>query len=182
MKKVCKFVFLFFIIFCLSCVYADEEQYISYSSNVQGNGWVSAVSSGEISGTVGKGKRIEQYKVDLTSNDLGKVMYRSFVSDIGWQEYVSSGEVSGSVGHHVCNIGWMDWAKNDEVTGTDGYAYQIEAIQIKLVKKGNNAPGKTNDIYREKDFGIKYSSNVQSNGWTSNALNGVVTGTVGITG
>ena len=151
MKKVCKFVFLFFIIFCLSCVYADEEQYISYSSNVQGNGWGSAVSSGEISGTVGKGKRIEQYKVDLTSNDLGKVMYRSFVSDIGWQEYVSSGEVSGSVGHriemiqmkldediadiydiyyrvHVCNIGWMDWAKNDEVTGTDGYAYQIEAI------------------------------------------------------
>ena len=57
MKKVYKFVFLFFLFFHLSYVYAEEEQYVTYSSNVQGHGWMSTVSSSEITGTVGKGKK-----------------------------------------------------------------------------------------------------------------------------
>jgi hypothetical protein len=37
----------------------------------------------------------------------------------------------------------MDWACNGETAGTQGYAYQIEALQICLVEKGGNAPGAT---------------------------------------
>lgn len=32
-------------------------------------------------------------------------------------------------------FGWMGWAKNGQSSGTSGFGFQLEAIQIKLVKK-----------------------------------------------
>ena len=51
---------------------------------------------------------------------------------------------------HVQNIGWLDWAKNGEPAGSEGYGYQMEAIRIKLVEKGGEAPGKINVIFKKK--------------------------------
>ena len=48
------------------------------------------------------------------------------------------------------NFGWLDWAKNGEPAGSEGYGYQMEAIRIKLVEKGGEAPGKTNVIFKKK--------------------------------
>ena len=44
---------------------------------------------------------------------------------------------------HSQTFGWLDWAKNGDPAGTEGYAKRLESIQIQLVEKGHNAPGKT---------------------------------------
>ncbi|MGC3144864.1 hypothetical protein ACPTG9_14745, partial [Enterococcus faecalis] len=36
--------------------------------------------------------------------------------------------------------GWLNWAKNSESAGSQSAAKRLEAIQIKLVKKGEAAP------------------------------------------
>lgn len=41
---------------------------------------------------------------------------------------------------HCQNYGWLGWAKNGQRTGTTGYGYRLEAIKIRLVKKGEKAP------------------------------------------
>jgi len=46
-------------------------------------------------------------------------------------------------------FGWMGWAKNGQSSGTSGFGFQLEAIQIKLVKKGGKAPGTTNNGFRD---------------------------------
>ena len=45
-------------------------------------------------------------------------------------------------------FGWLGWAKNGEAAGTAGFGYRVEAIEIKLVKKGGTAPESTaNHLY-----------------------------------
>ena len=39
--------------------------------------------------------------------------------------------------------GWLDWAKNGETSGTVGLSKRIEALEMKLVKKTEAAPGET---------------------------------------
>ena len=38
---------------------------------------------------------------------------------------------------HASNIGWMAWAKDGEEAGTTGFGRSVEAVQIRLVKKGD---------------------------------------------
>ena len=38
---------------------------------------------------------------------------------------------------HVSNIGWLDWTSDGEAAGTKGYGYNIEALQIKILKNGD---------------------------------------------
>ena len=64
---------------------------------------------------------------------------------------------------HVGNIGWLDWAKNGETAGTEGYSKQIEAIQIELVKKGENSPGRTTMPSLKRTLG--YKTHIQNIGW-----------------
>ena len=183
-----------------SDIFRGTESIINYSTDIYGQGWSDLVSDGEVAGTVGQGKRIEQYKI-ISSSNLNGIMYRSYISGTGWQEYMNSSEVSGKSGHqieiiqikltselaaeyniyyrvHVSNIGWLDWACNDQITGTS-YHYQIEAIQVKLVKKGNSAPGKTSDIFRGNKSGVSYSTNIYGQGWSNLVSDGEIAGTVG---
>ena len=44
---------------------------------------------------------------------------------------------------HAQSYGWLGWAKNGESSGTEGKAKRLEGIEIKLVKKGEKAPGST---------------------------------------
>ena len=204
-----KFFYLFLIVtfffFRLNILCASETIGLSYSSYVQSKQWLDEVNNGEISGTIGKGLGITGINLKVSSNLLtGTVMYRSYVNNVGWQDYVSSGSVSGNETQgnkigliqiklteelaekyniyyrvHVSNIGWLDWASNDQITGSYGYNYQIEAIQVKILAKSEKSPGSTKDVYREKDFGISYSSYVQSKQWLDEVNNGEISGTVG---
>ncbi len=44
---------------------------------------------------------------------------------------------------HSARYGWLGWAKNGSSAGTTGLGLQAEAIQIKLVAKGDSAPSPT---------------------------------------
>ena len=100
-----------------------EKYYINHMFKMK-DGNLNGKSDGQISGTVGIGKRLEAIQIKLNGNVSKKynVYYRV----------------------HVQDYGWLDWAKNGESAGTIGLSKRIEAIEVKLVKKGENAPGATN--------------------------------------
>ncbi|AZP04943.1 glucosaminidase domain-containing protein [Jeotgalibaca ciconiae] len=149
------------------------EPQISYSSQLQYDGWTSFVFDGALSGTVGKSRRMESVKINLPSQPFsGGIEYQSHVEKYGWMSKVSNGQISGTVGEakrleaikvnltgemakqydiyyrtHVQNFGWTGWAKNGTPSGSEGVAKRLEAIQIKLVKKGKTAPGSTSNAF-----------------------------------
>ena len=158
-----------------SSIYKKPE--VSYKSHVQSIGWQNPVTDGKTSGTVGKSKRIEAISANVSSLQYaGGIKYRAHVQKQGWQNPVENGVIAGTEGKglrleavqyvltgelakhydvyyrvHVQNIGWMNWAKNGEAAGTSGYGYRIEAIEIKLVKKGDKAPGAVGNSYKDKN-------------------------------
>ena len=46
---------------------------------------------------------------------------------------------------YVGGLGWLGWAKNGEKAGVTGLSLKINAIQIRIVPKGADAPGSTTD-------------------------------------
>lgn len=147
---------------------------IVYQTHVQNIGWQGEVSNGDVSGTTGKGYRLEGIRISVNGADMG-VTYRTHVQDYGWQNNVSDGAVSGTVGKakrleaiqisltgtqadqfdvyyrvHAQDYGWLGWAKNGESAGTAGYGYRLEAIQIQLVTKGGAAPGSTDQAFVQR--------------------------------
>lgn len=146
-----------------------------YKTQVQNVGWQNGVTSGEMSGTEGQSLRLEGLKVELTEKEGVGIKYTTHVQNIGWQNYVADGELSGTVGQglrleavkmeltgenadkydiyyrvHAQNVGWMGWAKNGECSGTAGYGYRLEGIEIKIVEKGEQAPGSTDNAFVKK--------------------------------
>lgn len=93
-----------------------ENDSISVQAHVSGIGWgAQPVGNGQVSGTVGQSRAIEAIKLTLSSNlsDTYDIWYRV----------------------HSANVGWLGWTSNGEPAGTQGYAYPIEAIQIKVILK-----------------------------------------------
>lgn len=72
----------------------------------------------------------------------------------------------------------MSWTCNDSKAGTEGLELRVEAIQICLVKKGENAPGDISRPFVEQGK-VEYSSHVQNIGWQNCVNNGNTSGTVG---
>lgn len=92
---------------------------ISVQSHISGIGWESQpVGNGQTSGTVGQSRAIEAIKLSLSGglSDSYDIWYRV----------------------HSANVGWLGWASNGEPAGTQGYACQIEAIQIKVLPKNSS--------------------------------------------
>ena len=148
---------------------ATKTPVVSYKTHVQKKGWQGWKKNGTISGTSGKGFRVEALRIKISNMPYsGSIKYRSYVQRIGWQGWASNGKLSGTTGAglrveavqialtgtmkkhydvyyrvHAQKYGWMGWAKNGAAAGTKGLAYRLEAIQIALVKKGGKAPGAT---------------------------------------
>ena len=80
---------------------------------------------------------------------------------------------------HVSNIGWLDWTSDGEAAGTKGYGYNIEALQIKILKNGDTNSPELGEGYRENGVGISYRAHVRNLGWQPYAENGDQTGTTG---
>ena len=182
----------------------QEKISVNYKSHVSDIGWQEEVSDGNVSGTIGKSKKIEAIKINLLNKTYsGNVVYSSYVQNIGWQSEVSNGNLVGTTGQskrieavkikltdeyqekydiyyrvHVQNIGWMGWSKNGEKAGTIGYNYRIEAIEIKLQKKNDPAPDNTNS-YLEKESKMTYQAHVQTEGWMDYVNNSETAGTTG---
>ena len=142
------------IFFAAQNVSANE--YTTYQANVEGLGWMTPVSDGEVVGTTGQARRLEALVIHFD----GGIKYSAHVQNIGWQNWVYGNEVAGTVGQnlrmeairiqfvgrteqyfdvyyraHVQNVGWLGWAKNGEPAGTAGASLRLEALQIKIVDK-----------------------------------------------
>ena len=72
-----------------------------------------------MSGTTGQSLRLEAVRIRLTGEmaEHYDVYYRV----------------------HIQNEGWMDWTKNGEPAGSEGYAYRMEALEIRIVPKGDTS-------------------------------------------
>lgn len=134
---------------------------ISYRTHVQNEGWQDYVLGGELSGTKGKGLRLEAIQIKVNGDGLkGGIEYATHVQNEGWQDYVSNDALSGTKGKslrlegikirltgelaekysveyrtHVQNEGWQNWVKDDAMSGTKGKSLRLEAIEIRLIKK-----------------------------------------------
>lgn len=152
-----------------------SQNSISYQTHVQKVGWQDWKADGVMSGTSGRGLRLEGIRIKLDKQLFsGSVQYRTHVQKIGWQDWRTDGVMSGTSGEakrleaieiklvgemaqhydiyyrvHCQKIGWMGWTKNGGRAGSAGLAYRLEGIEIRLVDKGAAAPGDTTNSFCE---------------------------------
>ena len=184
----------------------NPDSLISYKSYLQDTKWQSWRFDGQKSGTIGKSKRIEGFRIKLFNGpNSGHVTYRAYVQKKGWSNWKSDGAFCGRTGKslrleaiqikltgkiakkydiyyrvHSERYGWLGWTKNGFTAGTSGLNLRIEAFQVKLVKKNGAAPGSTYHPFYSDSGMVKYRSNVEGKGWTDYVEDGDVSGTVGM--
>ena len=123
-------------------------------------------SNGEMAGTSGMAKRLENIWIKVEGNDNLGIQYSTHCQKYGWMPWSCDGESNGTSGEakrleaikiqltgadkgkydvyyrvHAQSYGWLGWAKNGEPSGTAGYGKRLEGIQVVVVKKGEAAPG-----------------------------------------
>lgn len=170
---------------------------VNYRTHVQNVGWQDWKSDEEMSGTSGKGLRLEGIELIL-SGDLppgAQIEYRTHVENKGWESaWSKDGETSGSHGQglrlegiqirlvnmrgysvkyrtHVQNIGWeTTWASNGSTSGTQGKGLRLEGIEIKIVK---NDQVEIPDLsgYQEK---LAIIENTNQEDYTQNSWNNLL--------
>ena len=179
---------------------------LTYRAHVSNVGWQGAVSDGATAGTTGRGLALEDLKLSLDSSDYSdgsSVQIDAHVSGIGWQGWdTPSASEGGTTGQgraveavrlrltgslakdydvyyrvHASNIGWMAWAKDGEEAGTTGMSCSLEAVQIKLIKKGASHPDTSGYSHLEIPT-VTYSSQVKG-AWQNSVSAGEVSGTTG---
>ena len=175
---------------------------VSYTS-LNSNGWKDYVSEG-MSGTTGESLGLNKVKIKLNNNSAltGNIKYRTYTFLKDWGSEVTSDQESGSNDEtieaikinltdelekefdiyyrvHVSNIGWMGWTSNGKPAGTKGYHNAIEAIEIKLINKGDTTIQNQSNSYKESINSISYSSHVSDIGWMKYVNNGEMSGTTG---
>lgn len=91
---------------------------IQYCAHVADVGWQDWKNSDTIAGTTGQNKKMEAIKIKLSG-------YIANYFDVYYRV-------------HCADYGWLGWACNGESAGTTGGSKQMEeAIQIKIIRKGN---------------------------------------------
>ncbi len=130
----------------------SEKHYkIKYRGHVQGVNWQTWVGDGEISGTTGKGLRLEGIQIDAPI----EIKAKAHIENIGWVDYgvINKNTIIGTTGKskkleclcfkgnfkysvHLKNYGWTPWTNADGVStlGSVGQHLQIEAIKMVLLK------------------------------------------------
>lgn len=135
---------------------------ISVQSHISGIGWEpQPVGNGQVSGTVGQSRAIEAIRLSLSGSlsDSYDIWYRV----------------------HSANVGWLGWASNGGPAGTQGYAYQIEAIQIKVLPKNAQDAPTRGDAFRDHSQEpptVSYRSHVSNVGWMSAVADGKTSGAI----
>ena len=135
---------------------------ISVQSHISGIGWEpQPVGNGQVSGTVGQSRAIEAIRLSLSGSlsDSYDIWYRV----------------------HSANVGWLGWASNGEPAGTQGYAYQIEAIQIKVLpKNAKDAPARGDAFkdHSQEPPTVSYRSHVSNVGWMGAVADGKTSGAI----
>ena len=182
----------------------DSKMHIQYEAHVSNIGWMSSKRDGSTAGTTGQSKSVEDLKVSILNPvEDGSVQINANVSGIGWQGWdTPSASEGGTTGQgraveavrlrltgslakdydvyyrvHASNIGWMAWAKDGEEAGTTGMSCSLEAVQIKLIKKGTSHPDTSGYPHLEIPT-VTYSAQVKG-AWQNYVPAGEVSGTTG---
>lgn len=121
---------------------------IKYRSHIADIGWQDWKKDGELSGTTGKGKRLEAIQIDFPK----EVYAKAHIEDKGWVDYgkITKDTIIGTEHQskrleclclkgdfkyrvHIQDSGWSCWTKADGVCtlGSVGQSLRIEAIEIK---------------------------------------------------
>lgn len=143
-----------------SPVYAATAPSITYSTHVENVGWQEYVPMGEMSGTSGRGFRLEgiQIKLNKGEYDLG-IEYQTHIQNIGWEAEIGDTWNGNPV---------PGWKTSDVVAGTYGRAWRLEGIKIRLT--GADAD----------KFDVLYKTHIQNVGWETDwKKNGEMSGTSG---
>ena len=182
----------------------DSKMHIQYEAHVSNIGWMSSKRDGSTAGTTGQSKSVEDLKVSILNPvEDGSVQINANVSGVGWQGWdTPSASEGGTTGQgraveavrlrltgslakdydvyyrvHASNIGWMAWAKDGEEAGTTGMSCSLEAVQIKLIKKGASHPDTSGYSHLEIPT-VTYSAQVKG-AWQNYVPAGEVSGTTG---
>ena len=182
----------------------DSKMHIQYEAHVSNIGWMSSKRDGSTAGTTGQSKSVEDLKVSILNPvEDGSVQINANVSGIGWQGWdTPSASEGGTTGQgraveavrlrltgslakdydvyyrvHASNIGWMAWAKDGGEAGTTGMSCSLEAVQIKLIKKGASHPDTSGYSHLEIPT-LTYSSQVKG-AWLNSVSAGEMSGTTG---
>jgi uncharacterized protein YjdB len=119
-------------------------------------GWLGWAKNGEVSGTTGKGKRLEAIQVVLVEKG-GAAPGDTKGSNV---------QTLISYSTHVQNIGWQSTFSDGETSGTSGRGLRLEAIKINLVNQKYSGA-------------VLYRVHVQDYGWQDWMSGGKVSGTSG---
>ncbi len=129
---------------------------VYYRVHSQTYGWLGWAKNGEKAGSSNYAKRLEGIQIVLVEK---------------------GGEAPGStegayvhpwVGYntHVQTYGWLGWAKNGESAGTEGFGKRLEAIEVVLVEKGNEAPSSDIEAFKKAED----TQNDEASVWTSGVM------------
>ena len=183
-----------------------SQTLVGIRSHIDYYGWTGTTRNRGITGVTGQSKSMQAFVVD------GEVEYASYSKERGWQPTVIGGMQSGTTDlnrpiqaitlkptgslaaqydlyyrAHVSYVGWMGWAKNGQPAGVTGKnENNIEAIEIRLVRKGSAMPDDGNAAYRDvatiKDpspLALSIHSHVGMVGWVPEVTDEMVSGITG---
>ena len=183
--------------------YKTTGKKVEYRTYVEKQGWKKYSADGEQSGTIGQARAVQGLAVRVNDTQYsGNIVYDTYMQSYGWMGEKANNTAAGILNGgkrmeaiklhltgelaekydiyyrvHTQTFGWLDWAKNGEPSGTKDYAKRIEAVQVKVVPKGNPAPGATSIAFKEAK--IAYKTHVQTYGWMSKVHDGETAGTSG---
>ena len=179
---------------------------ILYRVHAQNVGTTSYVTGKSVSGTIGKGCRLEAIWIGLNTSEgiSGDISYSTHLQGMGWTNFTTNNKISGTTGQarrmeaikiqltgeiskyydiyyrvHSQHFGWLGWAKNGQAAGTAGYGYRMEAIQIQLVRKTSSIPTSKAYLRAYTNNDILYRVHAQNVGTTSYVTGKSVSGTIG---
>lgn len=159
-----------------SALSREQISTVNMQEYVENAGWMSVKQGTDLTiGTTGQNKGMRAVAMSVKpkgSSYTGRITYNAHVSDVGWQGWKQDGSIAGVVDKnieaiqiklegemekycdiyyraHVSEFGWLGWAKNGESAGTSGYAYKLQALQIKIVPKYTGAPGNTSNAFKK---------------------------------
>lgn len=180
---------------------------IRYRVHAQSYGWMnwvtgdnngasttSMIQKQQYAGTIGKSKRLEAIRIELTGKVAEEydILYRVHCQSYGWMPWVKNGELAGTTGQgkrlesieiklvrkpetvdasltysvHCQSYGWMNTVADGSIAGTTGEKKRLEALKINFQCSGMTG-------------GIQYSTHVQSYGWMNPVVGGQVSGVTG---
>lgn len=136
-------------------------------------GWQTS-AGGKLAGKKSGTAAVTALRISYDGALAGSLKYQVYQASTGWSDYVAAGKAAGSkkasnpvqalrvklTGElakrynvyyraSLVGYGWTDWGKNGQAVGARKLA-AIRGYQVKLVKKGQEAPGATKNRYFSK--------------------------------